>query len=106
MLEGGGAPTIRFTRKQQAQVKEMVELVGFEAAMSILGVDAATLAFMLTKKFPRRGQGITAAQLRTATRVNNRIIHMHDKLKSAYGSSTRRTTTRRAASTRITQVKN
>lgn len=106
MMDSGAPAQIRFTRKQQQQVKEMVELVGFEAAMSILGVDAATLAFMLTKKFPRRGQGITAAQLRTATRVNNRIIHMHDKLKSAYGASTRRTTTRRAASTRITQVKN
>ena len=105
-MDMGGAPTVRFTRKQQAQVKEMVELVGFEAAMSILGVDAATLAFMLTKKFPRRGQGITAAQLRTAQRVNNKVIHMHDKLKAAYGASTRRTTTRRAASTRITQVKN
>jgi len=106
LMDGGAPAQIRFTRKQQSQVKEMVELVGFEAAMSILGVDAATLAFMLTKKFPRRGQGITAAQLRTATRVNNKIIHMHDKLKSAYGSAARRTTTRRAASTRITQVKN
>ena len=105
MMDGAPAQ-MRFTRKQQAQVKEMVELIGFEAAMSILGVDAATLAFMLTKKFPRRGQGITAAQLRTATRVNNKIIHMHDKLKSAYGASTRRTTARRATSTRITQVKN
>ena len=105
-MDMGGGAQIRFTRKQQQQVKEMVELVGFEAAMSILGVDAATLAFMLTKKFPRRGQGITAAQLRTATRVNNRIIHMHDKLKAAYGSTTRRTTARRTASTRITQVKN
>lgn len=105
-IDMGGPAQIRFTRKQQAQVKEMVELVGFEAAMSILGVDAATLAFMLTKKFPRRGQGITAAQLRTAQRVNNKVIHMHDKLKAAYGASARRTTTRRAASTRITQVKN
>ena len=106
MMDGGAPAQVRFTRKQQAQVKEMVELIGFEAAMSILGVDAATLAFMLTKKFPRRGQGITAAQLRTATRVNNKIIHMHDKLKSAYGTAARRTTTRRAASTRITQAKN
>lgn len=106
MMDGAVPQQVRFTRKQQQQVKEMVELVGFEVAMSILGVDAATLAFMLTKKFPRRGQGITAAQLRTATRVNNKIIHMHDKLKSAYGTAARRTTTRRAASTRITQVKN
>lgn len=106
MIGGDGEQKIRFTRKQQMQVKEMVELVGFDMAMQILGVDAATLAFMLTKKFPRRGQGITAAQLRTAQRVNNKVIHMHDKLKAAYGSTTRRTTARRTASTRVTQIKN
>ena len=106
MIGGEGAAPVRFTRKQQMQVKEMVELVGFDNAMSILGVDAATLAFMLTKKFPRRGQGITAAQLRNAQRVNNKIVHMHDKLKASYGTAARRTTTRRAAGTRVTQIKN
>ena len=105
-LMGDDGKPMRFTRKMQSQVKEMVELVGFEQTMSILGVDAATLAFMLTKKFPRRGQGITAAQLRNAQRVNNKIIHMHDKLKSAYGTATRRAPARRAASTRVTQIKN
>lgn len=96
---------IRFTRKQQMQVKEMVELLGFDGAMQVLGVDASTLAFMLTKKFPRRGQGITAAQLRNAQRVNNKIVHMHDKLKSSFGAATRRTTARRST-TRVTQIKN
>lgn len=105
-LMGDDGKPMRFTRKMQMQVKEMVELVGFEQTMSILGVDAATLAFMLTKKFPRRGQGITAAQLRNAQRVNNKVIAMHDKLKAAYGSTTRRTTARRTASTRVTQIKN
>ena len=90
MLGGNGEPAkIRFTRKQQMQVKEMVELLGFDGAMQVLGVDASTLAFMLTKKFPRRGAGITAAQLRNAQRVNNKIVHMHDKLKSSFGTATR-----------------
>jgi hypothetical protein len=106
MLRGDGEPAkIRFTRKQQMQVKEMVELLGFDGAMQVLGVDASTLAFMLTKKFPRRGQGITAAQLRNAQRVNNKIVHMHDKLKSSFGAATRRTTARRST-TRVTQIKN
>jgi len=97
---------IRITRKQQMQVKQMVELLGIEQAASILGLPVAQVAMIITKKFRSRGQGITAAQLRTATRVNNRIIHMHDKLKSAYGSAARRTTTRRSAGTRVTQIKN
>lgn len=106
MLGGDAAPAkIRFTRKQQMQVKEMVELLGFDGAMQVLGVDASTLAFMLTKKFPRRGQGITAAQLRNAQRVNNKIVHMHDKLKSSFGTATRRATARRST-TRVTQIKN
>lgn len=105
-MGGDGQPAqIRFTRKQQMQVKEMVELLGFDGAMQVLGVDASTLAFMLTKKFPRRGQGITAAQLRNAQRVNNKIVHMHDKLKSSFGAATRRTTARRST-TRVTQIKN
>lgn len=105
-LTGMGDAKIRVTRKQQAQVKQMVELIGIEQAASILGLSVAEVAMIVTKKFRARGQGITAAQLRTATRVNNRIIHMHDKLKSAYGTAARRTTTRRATGTRVTQIKN
>ena len=101
-----GGQQMRITRKQQSQVKQMVELIGIEQAASILGLSVADVAMIVTKKFRSRGQGITAAQLRTATRVNNRIIHMHDKLKSAYGTAARRTTTRRATGTRVTQIKN
>ena len=103
---GGMGGEIRVTRKQQKMVKDLVMIVGIETAASILGLAVGEVALIMTKKFRATGKGITAAQLRTAQRVNNRIVHMHDKLKAAYGSSTRRTTTRRAASTRITQVKN
>ena len=103
---GGMGGDIRVTRKQQKMVKDLVMIVGIESAASILGLSVGEVALIMTKKFRATGKGITAAQLRTAQRVNNRIVHMHDKLKAAYGSSPRRTTTRRAASTRITQVKN
>ena len=103
---GGMGGDIRVTRKQQKMVKDLVMIVGIESAASILGLSVGEVALIMTKKFRATGKGITAAQLRTAQRVNNRIVHMHDKLKAAYGSATRRTPARRAASTRITQVKN
>lgn len=96
----------RLTRKMQAQVKQMVEIIGIEQTAVTLGLSVMEVAQILSYKFRRRSAGITGAQLRTAQRVNNKIIHMHDKLKSAYGSATRRTTTRRAAGTRVTQIKN
>jgi hypothetical protein len=96
----------RLTRKMQAQVKQMVEIIGIEQTAVTLGLSVMEVAQILTYKFRRRSAGITGAQLRTAQRVNNKIIHMHDKLKASYGAATRRTTTRRAASTRVTQIKN
>lgn len=103
---GGMGGDVRVTRKQQKMVKDLVMIVGIETAASILGLSVGEVALIMTKKFRATGKGITAAQLRTAQRVNNRIVHMHDKLKASYGSATRRTTTRRAASTRVTQIKN
>lgn len=96
----------RLTRKMQAQVKQMVEIIGIKTTAATLGLSVMEVAQILTYKFRRRSAGITGAQLRTAQRVNNKIIHMHDKLKSAYGTATRRTTTRRPAGTRVTQIKN
>ena len=105
-MVGGMGETVRVTRKQQKMVKDLVMIVGIEQAASILGLAVGEVALIMTKKFRATGKGITAAQLRTAQRVNNRIVHMHDKLKASYGSATRRTTTRRATGTRVTQIKN
>jgi len=103
---GGDGTQVRVTRKQQKMVKDLVMIVGMEQAAVILGLSVGEVALIMTKKFRATGKGITAAQLRTAQRVNNRIIHMHDKLKAAYGSASRRTTARRATSTRVPQIKN
>ncbi|MCP3703340.1 MAG: hypothetical protein GY954_10490 [Alteromonas sp.] len=63
------------------------------------------MAMILLKKFGRGGQGITAAQLRNAQRVNNRIVHMHKTLENSFKKSTT-AARRRPAATRVTQIKN
>lgn len=95
--------TIRVTRKQQKQVKDMVMLIGIEATAQMLGISTEDVVFIMVKKFRARSQGITGAQLRNARRVNNKVIHMYNSLKSGYGSTTRRAPARK--STTITQVK-
>ena len=93
------------SRKEQRQAKQLVELVGFDQAASMIGVNQQVMAMILLKKFGRGGQGITAAQLRNAQRVNNRIVHMHKTLEQSFKKSTT-AARRRTASTRVTQIKN
>jgi hypothetical protein len=93
------------SRKEQRQAKQLVELVGFDEAASMIGVNQQVMAMILLKKFGRGGQGITAAQLRNAQRVNNRIVHMHKTLENSFKRSTT-AARRRPAATRVTQIKN
>lgn len=93
------------SRKEQRQAKQLVELVGFDEAASMIGVSQQVMAMILLKKFGRGGQGITAAQLRNAQRVNNRIVHMHKTLEQSFKKSTT-AARRRTTGTRVTQIKN
>lgn len=93
------------SRKEQRQAKQLVELVGFDQAASMIGVSQQVMAMILLKKFGRGGQGITAAQLRNAQRVNNRIVHMHKTLEQSFKKSTT-AARRRTTGTRVTQIKN
>lgn len=93
------------SRKEQRQAKQLVELVGFDEAASMIGVNQQVMAMILLKKFGRGGQGITAAQLRNAQRVNNRIVYMHKTLENSFKRSTT-AARRRPAATRVTQIKN
>jgi hypothetical protein len=93
------------SRKEQRQAKQLVELVGFDEAAGMIGVNQQVMAMILLKKFGRGGQGITAAQLRNAQRVNNRIVHMHKTLENSFKRSTT-AARRRPAATRVTQIKN
>jgi hypothetical protein len=93
------------SRKEQRQAKQLVELVGFDEAAAMIGVPQQVMAMILLKKFSRGGQGITAAQLRNAQRVNNRIVHMHKTLEQSFKKSTT-AARRRTTGTRVTQIKN
>lgn len=96
---------VGLSRKEQRQAKQLVELVGFDQAADMIGVNQQVMAMILLKKFGRGGQGITAAQLRNAQRVNNRIVHMHKQLEQSFKKSTA-TARRRTTGTRVTQIKN
>ena len=93
------------TRKQQKVLKEMLMYAPMDAVASFVGLSKDELFALVTKQFPARRRGITAAQLRNAKRVNNQIIRMHDQLASAFKTTTARRTTK-ASGTRVTQIKN
>lgn len=95
---------VGLSRKEQRQAKQLVDLVGFDQAADMIGVSQQIMAMILLKKFSSGGKGITAAQLRNAQRVNNRIVHMHKALEQSFKKSTTRA--RRTTGTRVTQIKN
>lgn len=81
---------ITVTRKQQAKLKVMVQTIGLPAVANALNLSEGEVAALLLKNFPRRGKGITAAQLRNAKRVNRTIMGMAKQLQDACKTTTRR----------------
>lgn len=73
-----GCPTV--TRKQQRVLRQMAQYMPLESVAYEAGVDTTTMARLISKSFPPRSRGISGAQLRTANRVNNKILSMAGKL--------------------------
>lgn len=73
-----GCPTV--TRKQQRVLRQMAQFMPLESVAYEAGVDTTTMARLISKSFPPRSKGISGAQLRTANRVNNKILSMAGKL--------------------------
>jgi len=73
-----GCPTV--TRKQQRVLRQMAQYMPLESVAYEAGVDTTTMARLISKSFPPRSKGISGAQLRTANRVNNKILSMAGKL--------------------------
>ncbi len=80
-LDKCGRPII--TRAMQMKAKDMVMCMGIEGAAAALGVSVPLLAEIAFKRFKPRAKGISGAQLKTATRVNNKIMHMAKKLEAS-----------------------
>lgn len=74
---------ITVTRKQQQRLKVMVQTIGLQSVADALNLSEGEVAALLLKNFPRRGKGITAAQLRNAKRVNRTIMGMAKQLQDA-----------------------
>jgi hypothetical protein len=88
-LDKCGRPII--TRAMQSKAKELVMCMGIENAAAALGISVPLLAEIAFKKFKPRARGISGAQLKTAQRVNNKVMHMAKKLEA----SCKRTAARR-----------
>jgi hypothetical protein len=80
-LDKCGRPII--TRAMQSKAKEMVMCMGIENAAAALGISVPLLAEIAFKKFKPRARGISGAQLKTARRVNNQVMHMAKKLQDS-----------------------
>lgn len=80
-LDKCGRPII--TRAMQSKAKDLVMCMGIENAAAALGISVPLLAEIAFKKFKPRARGISGAQLKTATRVNNKVMHMAKKLEAS-----------------------
>ena len=90
-----------FTRKTQMAYKQLAEMTGLQNAAACLGIPEQLFCQALIHRFPVRRRGISAAQLRTAKRVNSNIAKMHKELSAEFKGATRRTAARRTSSTVI-----
>ena len=90
-----------FTRRTQAAYKNLAEMTGLQNAAACLGIPEQLFCQALIHRFPTRRRGISAAQLRTAKRVNGTIARMHKELSSEFKGATRRAPARRGSSTVI-----
>lgn len=88
-----------FTRKTQMAYKNLAEMTGLQNAAACLGIPEQLFCQALIHRFPTRRRGITAAQLRTAKRVNGTIARMHKELSTEFKGSTRRAPARRSGNT-------
>ena len=106
VLDQFGQPKkLRVTKKLKSQVKKAVELMGIEATAQAMGVDVETVIFILMKKMRNDGPYVTKAAVRKTrqtVRKMKTLCDMYDDLRPA---AKRRAPMRKAATTRITQVK-
>ena len=107
LLDAFGEPKkLRVTRKMQRTVKQVVDQFGLQGAVELTGLDTNTIMFIYSKKFRNDGPYVTKAAVRktrqTVRKMKN-LCDMYDDLRPA--AKRRPPMARRAATTKITQVK-
>jgi hypothetical protein len=81
---------LSITRKQQHQLKNMIEYIGIRATAEAFGLSVEEVSMLASKRFPPRRKGITASQLRNAKRVNRTSMGMAKQLTDACKTTTTR----------------
>jgi hypothetical protein len=77
-VDKDGCPYV--TRKQQGVLRKMLMYLPIEEVAYSAGVTTDDIARMVSKNFAARRRGISAADMRTANRVNNKILRGASKL--------------------------
>lgn len=71
---------VSVTRKQQATLRKMLMYLPIEEVAYSAGINTDMLARLVSKQFAPRRRGISASDMRTANRVNNKILRGASKL--------------------------
>lgn len=71
---------VSVTRKQQAVLRKMLMYLPIDEVAYTAGINTDMLARLVSKQFAPRRRGISAADMRTANRVNNKILRGASKL--------------------------
>ena len=106
ILDAFGQPKkLRVTKKLKSQVRQAVNLMGIEATAQAMGVDVETVMFILMKKMRNDGPYVTKAAVRKTRQTVRKMKNLCDMYDDLRPAAKRRPPMRKAATTRITQVK-
>lgn len=101
----GEPKKLRVTRKLQRDVKQAVMLLGPEAVANQLGVGLDVVIYIMQKKIRNDGSYVTKAAVRKTRQTVRKMKTMCDLYDDLRPAAKRRPPMRRAAGTRITNVK-
>lgn len=101
----GEEKKLRVTRKLKSDVRKAVEMFGVEFVAEQMGTGTEVIFYILTKKMRNDGPYVTKAAVRKTRQTVRKMKTLCDMYDDLRPSAKRRAPARRAATTRITQVK-
>lgn len=102
----GQPKKLRVTRKLQRDVKNAVMLLGIETVAGQLGVQPEVVVYIMTKKIRNDGQYVTKAAVRKTRQTVRKMRAMCDLYDDLRPAAKRSPVRRRAATTKVTQIRN
>jgi len=97
---------LRVTRKLQRDVKQAVMLLGPEAVANQLGVGLDVVVYIMQKKIRNDGPYVTKAAVRKTRQTVRKMRAMCDLYDDLRPAAKRSPVRRRAATTKVTQIRN